>query len=163
MYTFQPNVFEKQDPSLVCKLHKALYRLKQDPRVRYENLTRAIVNFGFTHGNCDHSLFIYSHQCVTLYALVYVDDIIIIIFSSTLVHKLIDSQPETFALKKLDIPEEFLLLTHTKYIRDLILIANMCNVNGVTTPMLKNCKLSKHGSSSLSLSLSLILNYIVPW
>lgn len=41
-----------------------------------------------------------------------------------------------------------LLLTQTKYIRDLLTQANMVNVKGVPTPMLSTCKLSKHNYTS---------------
>lgn len=77
IYMTQPPEFEKQDPSLVCKLRKALYGLKQAPRVGYEKFTQALTHFGFTHSKYE-LLFMYSHQGITLYALVYVDDILII-------------------------------------------------------------------------------------
>lgn len=73
----QPPRFEKEDSSLVCKLNKSLYGLKQAPKVWYEKLTHILVYFGFIHIKCDHSLYIYSHQGITLYVLIYVDDILI--------------------------------------------------------------------------------------
>lgn len=81
------------------KLHKAIYGLKQTTRAWYDKLTQVVVHFGFIHSKCDHSLFIYSHQGVTMYAIVYVDDILINGSSFTLVHKLINSLHTTFALK----------------------------------------------------------------
>lgn len=81
IYMVQPLGFEQHDPSLVCKLYKVFYEVKQAPRAWYEKLTQALVQFSFSHNKCDHSLFIYSHQVVTLYALVYMDDILITSFS----------------------------------------------------------------------------------
>lgn len=124
----------------------------------YSQLFRVLVMFGFTHRKYDHYMFIYSHQGVIIYALVYVDDILITSSSSMLVQKLID---EKFSFKKLDTLEYFLsvdikhldsrnhLLAQTKYILDLLTKANMRNVNGVTIPMLSNCRLNNHGASSL--------------
>lgn len=97
-----------------------------------------------------------------MYALVYVDDILITRSSFTLVYKLIDSLHTTFALKNLGTPKYFLsieikrvsigglILTKTKYICDLLSRAKMWNANGTLTLMLPNCKLSKNGMSLLS-------------
>lgn len=158
----KPHGFETIDASFVCKLYKALYGLKQTPRAWYQKLTQSLVQFGFFHSKCDHSLFIYSHQDVIIYVLMYENNILITSSSSTLVHKLIDSLHDKFALKKLGILEYFigikilhlaswnLFLTQTKYIRDLLTKSNMINANSVTTPMLRNCRLGKHGALSLS-------------
>lgn len=98
----------------------------------------------------------YHCLCISL------DDILIIDSSSMMVHKLIDFLHVKFALKKLDHPEYFLgieirqlstwclLLTHSKYICDLLVRANMNNANGVITPMLTGCRLSKHRASPFS-------------
>lgn len=97
-----------------------------------------------------------------MYALVYVDDIIIIRSSSILIRKHIDYFHAIFAFKKLGKSEYFLgievkhlptgcmLFIQTKYIQDLLTRAKMCNANRTTTPMLNTCKLRKHGSSILS-------------
>lgn len=77
VYVVQPLGFEHHDKSLVCKLHKALYGLKQAPWARYERLAAALLHFGFTTSKCHPSLFIYSKGSISLYVLVYVDDIII--------------------------------------------------------------------------------------
>lgn len=108
VYTSKPHDFEQEDPSVVYWLHKALYGLKKSPKVWYEKLTQTLVNFDFTHSKCDHSLFVYSYQGITLYVLVCVDDNLITDSCSTLVHKLIDSLHATFSLNKLGSPEYFL-------------------------------------------------------
>ena len=93
-----------------------------------------------------------------MYALVYVDDILVTGSSSHLVHKLINQLHHKFALKKLGKPEYFLglevhyqtngslILTQTKYIRDLLSRVNMHTANGVGAPMLSHCKPSKYGT-----------------
>lgn len=149
--------------ALVCKFEKDLYGLKQAPRAWYKKLTQALLKLGSLHIICDNLLFIYSHQGIIMYSLVCVDDILLTGSSSTLIHKLIDSLHATFALKKLGRPKYFLgievkhlpngnlHLTQTKYIHGLLNRATMANVNGVTTPMLSTCKLSKHDLTSLSI------------
>lgn len=129
--------------------------------VWYEKLTKALLKFYFFHNKCDHSLFIYSHQGITVYALVRVDDILLTCSSSTLIHELINSLYATFALKKLGQPEYFLgievkhfpngnlQLTQTKYFRDLLNRDTMPNANGVTISMLTTWKLSRRDSTHI--------------
>lgn len=109
----------------------------------------------------DHSLFVNQQTGVCLFALVYVDDILITVSSSPLIHDLITKLHNKFSLKKLGKPEYFLgievkyqangslILTQTKYIRDLIAKLNMSDSKGVTTPMFSHCKLSKHDSDTM--------------
>lgn len=89
----------------------------------------------------------------------YVDDILITCRSPQLVDNLISKLRHKFALKKLGEANYFLgfevhaqqggviLLTQTKYIRDLLNKENMEGVNGVNTPMANQCKLSKHDTN----------------
>lgn len=114
--------------------------------------------FGFLSSRCDHSLFTYQHKDINLYTLVYVDDMLITWTSSKLVHDLISILHQQFSLKKLGKPKYFLdlevyeqkkcviILTQTKYIRDLLAKINMTGAYGVNTPMFIQCKLSRHGS-----------------
>ncbi|CAI8590906.1 unnamed protein product [Vicia faba] len=79
-----------------------------------------------------------------------------------MVHDLTSKLHNMFALKKLGRPSYFLgievkfcsngslLLTQSKYIRDLLIKANVVNANGVPTPMLNICKLNRHRSNSFS-------------
>ena len=72
-----PGYINKDTPSHVCKLHKAIYGLKQAPRAWYQELSKFLVNFGFTNSVSDASLFIYSKDSVIMYFLVYVDDLLV--------------------------------------------------------------------------------------
>ena len=64
-------------PSYVCHLQKSLYGLKQAPRAWFERFTSHFLTLGFKASVTDASLFILSNGLVTLYLLLYVDDIII--------------------------------------------------------------------------------------
>jgi hypothetical protein len=61
-------------PHHVCKLHKAIYDLKQATRAWFTHLSQALFELGFHSSSVDTSLFIYYHSNVALYLLVYVDD-----------------------------------------------------------------------------------------
>ena len=74
----QPSGF--RHPSLshhICKLNKALYGLKQAPCAWFARLTGKLLTLGFQASRVDSSLFTYHFSLVTMYVLIYVDDIII--------------------------------------------------------------------------------------
>lgn len=89
MYMQQSSRFIDCNVSLVCKLKKIIHGFKEAHRAWYEKLHSTLIHFGFISSKCDHSLFIYQHSNATLYAMVYVDDILITITSSKLVHDFI--------------------------------------------------------------------------
>lgn len=158
----QPPGFINSDKSLVCKLNRSLYGLKQAPRAWYDTLQQSLISFGFKHSQCDHSLFVLNSKGVHLYILVYVDDILITGSSPQLIMDLINKLNKKFALKRMGRPEYFLgievktlsdgsmLLTQTKYIHDLLNCAGMLNCSSMTTPMVANVKLSKHGTDKVA-------------
>ncbi|CAJ2668892.1 unnamed protein product [Trifolium pratense] len=158
VYMEQPQGFENSNPSMVCKLNKALYGLKQAPRQWFDKLTTTLVRFGFQTSKCDPSLFILNKDNHIVYLLVYVDDIIITGSSSQLVTSLVHKLNSVFSLKQLGLldyflgievkhlPNSTLLLTQSKYIRDLLTKTNMLESNPISTPMMSTCKLSKVGS-----------------
>jgi hypothetical protein len=61
----------------VCKLDKALYGLKQAPRAWYVCICSKLIQLGFKPSKGDTSLFYYNKGGIIVYALVYVDDIIV--------------------------------------------------------------------------------------
>jgi hypothetical protein len=78
VYMRQPPGYEDKDkPGYVCRLDKALYGLKQAPRAWYSRLSSQLIKLGFVASKSDASLFIYHKYNVTIYMLVYVDDIIV--------------------------------------------------------------------------------------
>ena len=80
VYMEQPPGFVAQgeSSSLVCRLRRSLYGLKQSPRAWFGKFNTVIQEFGMTHSGADHSVF-YRHstpgRCI--YLVVYVDDIVI--------------------------------------------------------------------------------------
>jgi hypothetical protein len=64
-------------PNHVCKLQKAIYGLKQAPRAWFSRLSTKLLELGFHGSRSNSSLFIYKTKSLTIYILIYVDDIII--------------------------------------------------------------------------------------
>jgi histone deacetylase 1/2 len=158
----QPQGFETSDSTLVCKLNKALYGLKQAPRQWFDKLTSTLIQFGFKTSKCDPSLFIFTKDKHVVYLLVYVDDIIITGSSTTLVQTLVQKLDSAFSLKQLgeldyflgievkNLSDGSLLLTQSKYLKDLLIKTNMLDCKPIATPMMSSCKLSKTGSDNVT-------------
>lgn len=96
VYMQQPPGVVDSNTSLVCKLKKAIYGLKQEPCAWHEKLHQALIQFGFVSRKYDHSLFVYNHQEVTLCHIVYVDDTILTRTTPSLLHDLINKLQESF-------------------------------------------------------------------
>ncbi|KAI5334718.1 hypothetical protein L3X38_024851 [Prunus dulcis] len=75
--TQPPGFIDHSQPSHVCRLHKAIYSLKQAPRAWYTELKQFLISFGFHNSKSDSSLFIYNTTDVTIYFLVYVEDLLV--------------------------------------------------------------------------------------
>nr|KYP41292.1 Retrovirus-related Pol polyprotein from transposon TNT 1-94 [Cajanus cajan] len=147
VYMTQPLGFETSDKNLVCKLHKAIYGLKQAPHAWFEKLKSTLLQFNFQASKCDPSLFVYSHANNVIYILVYVDDIIITGNNSKLLHTLVSQLHSTFSLKDVGDLDYFLgievktqsdgslILTQSKYIRDLLNRTDMEASKPISSPM----------------------------
>ena len=98
----QPPGYENHStPHYVCKLDKALYGLKQAPRAWYSRLSMQLQHLGFTSSKADTSLFFYSKGNITVFVLVYVDDIIVASSSQDATVALLADLRRDFALKDL--------------------------------------------------------------
>jgi hypothetical protein len=95
-----------------------------------------------------------------VYLLVYVDDIIITGSPYDLVNTLVHKFDSVFSLKHLGslsyflgievkhLDDHSLLLTQSKYIKDLLSKTNMLECNPINTHIMSSCKLSRHGSDT---------------
>jgi hypothetical protein len=84
---------------LVCHLHKSLYGLKQAPRAWYNPFATYLCSLGFVEAKADTLLFIFRRGADTVYLLLYVDDIILIAFSTVLLRRTISALQREFAMK----------------------------------------------------------------
>ncbi|KAK1598830.1 hypothetical protein QYE76_018634 [Lolium multiflorum] len=132
VYMRQPPGFEDPHaPHHVCRLDKALYGLKQAPRAWYSRLSSKLFELGFIPSKADTSLFLFNKSGITIFVLVYVDDIIVTSSSSYAITALLRDLNENFTIKDLGDLHFFLgievkkvnnglLLTQEKYATDLL-------------------------------------------
>jgi hypothetical protein len=84
------------------------------PRAWYSCLNDKLQSFGFTPSKVDISLFYYRKGSITMFLLVYVDDIIIASSSSSVVSDLMHALQQDFSLKDLDSLHYFLGIKVTR-------------------------------------------------
>ena len=78
IYMNIPSGLEGNIGNKVCRLKKALYRLKQSPRAWFERFEKVMKEYGYKQSQGDHTLFIKHSAAGGVTALlVYVDDIIV--------------------------------------------------------------------------------------
>jgi hypothetical protein len=154
VYMVQPPGFINPNcPQHVCKLQKALYGLKQVPRAWFSRLSTILLQLGFVGSKADSSLFIYRNKNVTMYILIYVDDIIITASVPVAITELLQLLSTDFAVKELGDLHYFLgvevikvksglLLSQRRYILDLLKKTNMIEAKPITSPMASSSTLS---------------------
>lgn len=96
-----PGFVDHNQPSHLCRLTKALYGLKQAPRAWHARLASALRTHGFIPSTADTSLFLFQRPSVTMYLLVYVDDIVLVCSSPTAADALVTALGRDFAVKDL--------------------------------------------------------------
>jgi hypothetical protein len=140
----------------VCHLNRPLYGLKQAPRVWYTRFTSHILSLGFVGARSDTSLFVYRHGLDTTYLLLYVDDMILIMSSDSLLHGFIDVLTAEFSMKDLSTLHHFLgvsvtqqsgglFLSQCQYMVDILERVGMSDCKPSSTPVDTCAKLSSDG------------------
>jgi hypothetical protein len=144
---------DKSNFNYVCKLDKALYELRQAPRAWYSRLSSKLHSLGFTSSKADTSLFFFNKGGITIFVLIYVDDIIVASSTPDATQVLLHQLGQEFALKDLGELSFFLgievsrtkdgiILTQEKYAADLLKKVGMSNCKGAPTPLATTEKLS---------------------
>ncbi|KAJ0838020.1 putative RNA-directed DNA polymerase [Helianthus annuus] len=108
VYMKLPQGYYSKNETKVCKLVKSLYGLKQAPRKWNERLTDVLIANGYVQSKCDHSLFIMSKMGVTVFLLVYVDDVVVTGNSENEIERIKHVLHETFRIKDLGVLKYFL-------------------------------------------------------
>jgi hypothetical protein len=80
---------------------KAIYGLKQAPRAWNARLAVVLRQHGFVPSNADMSLFILQRSDLTIYLLIYVDDIIMLSSSFSAIDRLVQGLQQEFVIKYL--------------------------------------------------------------
>jgi hypothetical protein len=122
MFMKQPSGFVDSDfPSYHCKLDKALYGLKLAPRAWYSRLSDKLRSLGFQSSKADISFFYHKKGAITMFILVYVDDIIVASSSSSTVDALLQDLNVDFAPKDLGHLHYFLGIEVKRTVTSLVL------------------------------------------
>ncbi|CAL2230655.1 unnamed protein product [Prunus armeniaca] len=146
---------EKQE-GMVCKLHKAIYGLKQSPQAWYAKLSSVLESINFKRSNADSSLFVKDGPAGRLVVLIYVDDLIITGSNMREIHKLKSFLHKKFAIKDLGSlkyllgieiasSSKGLFLNQHKYVLDLLQETGMLETKPVITPIDYKAKLGLDG------------------
>lgn len=77
VYMRVPPGVESGGPNLVCKLDKALFGLKQSPKLWNSELNATLLSLGFDRLVNDPCLYVRRHRGEVLYLAVWVDDIVV--------------------------------------------------------------------------------------
>ena len=135
VYMEQPSGFKHDHfPHYDCKLHQAIYGLRQAPRAWLNSLKTYVTSCGFVTSKSDSLLFIYSHGVTKAYFLAYVDDLLITGNDNKFLQTFMPDLSIRFSLKNLGAPHYFLgieliptanglfffFLSQHKFIRDLL-------------------------------------------
>ena len=125
VYTRQPPGFEDaNNPRMVCKLEKALYGLKQAPHAWYSRLSHRLQDLGFFPSKADTSLFIFQQSGMSIFMLIYIDDIIVVSSSPKAIDRLLNQLRQDFAIKDLGELHYFLGIEVSKITDGLALSLN---------------------------------------
>lgn len=159
VYVSQPDGFViKGKESKVYKLRKALYGLKQAPRAWYSKIDAYFQNSGFVRSENEPTLYLKKQVNDLLLVCLYVDDMIYMGSSSSLVFKFKENMMKTFEMTDLGKLHYFLgveiiqaadgiFISQKKYAIDLLRKFKMLNCNSTATPMNVNEKLQINDGS----------------
>ena len=101
---------------------------------------------GFVQSKADSSLFVYHHNGATSYLLLYIDDMILLASTATLLRHIINRLQDAFAVKDMGLVRYFLginvrrtsagfFLSQASYAEDLLERAGMANCKPVAMPV----------------------------
>jgi hypothetical protein len=154
IYMEQPPGFVAQrGRSLVCKLQKSLYGLKQSPRAWFGRFSKVLQQFGMIRCESDHSVFVKcSSSNKYIYLVVYVDDIVITGDDNDGIKALKQHLFQNFQTKDLGPLRYFLgievaqsksgiAISQRKYALDILEETGLMDCKPVDTPMDPNVKL----------------------
>jgi Reverse transcriptase (RNA-dependent DNA polymerase)/gag-polypeptide of LTR copia-type/Integrase core domain/GAG-pre-integrase domain len=157
IYMRQPEGFViKGKESLVCKLNKSLYGLKQASRAWYQKIDTVLHSLGFIPSQADHCIYHLYEKGLIMYIALYVDDLLLLSNSLKRLMNLKQELSRLFQMKDLG-EAQFVLgiqiqrnrAAHTlsisqhAYVKSVVERFNMMESHAVSTPMDHTVKLSK--------------------
>ena len=147
-----PGFVAQAESGKVCRLHKAIYGLKQSPRAWFGKFSEVVLKFGLRHCHSDHSVFSYTSDRGKILLIVYVNDIIITRDDKQGIDDLKRYLQNSFRTKDLGKLRYFLgievarskegiSLSQRKYVLDILEETGLIGSKPVETPMDPNVKL----------------------
>ncbi|KAL0423503.1 UNVERIFIED_CONTAM: Retrovirus-related Pol polyprotein from transposon RE2 [Sesamum radiatum] len=147
-------------PGHVCRLKRSLYGLKQASRQWNQEFTTQIVAFGFIQSKHDYCLFTKKSGDSFLVLLLYVDDILVAGTSAELITEVKNYLDRVFTIKDLGVAKYFLglevarspqgiVVTQTKYIKDIVTDTGLANARDATTPLPPGIKFTGSAGAKL--------------
>ncbi|GIL60632.1 hypothetical protein Vafri_15174 [Volvox africanus] len=156
VFVKQPPGFEEGGPNIVGRLHKALYGLRQASRAWYKKLHDHLMEQGYRVSEADPSLYVRERDGVTVYVLVYVDDVLI---ASTSLKAVIAAKAELMSqfecrdmgeatmflgmLIKRDRAMGYLSLSQPRLIEELVQLYGMGSARSKPVPMAEGTHLAQ--------------------
>ena len=102
VYMTQPEGFvDPKKSSMVCKLQRSIYGLRQASRNWNIRFNEAVKEFGFIKNDCDHCVFKKVSGSSVAFLILYVDDILLIGNDVQMLESVKDSLKNSFSMKDL--------------------------------------------------------------
>lgn len=140
----------------VCLIKKALYGLKQSGRQWYKKLDERLKQLELKPLHSDSCVYVYKKEKDIIIVAIYVDDLMIASNNPKELHQLKVELSKSFEIKDLvllnfclgiefkqDTEKHKIIMSQSKYVKDVLKRFNMEDCKPVTTPMNSNEKLSK--------------------
>ena len=117
----------------MCRLHKAIYGLKQSPRAWFGKFSEVVLKFGLRRCHFDQSVFSHTSDRGKILLIVYVDDIIITSDDKQGIDDLKRYLQNSF--------KEGIRISQSKYVLDILEETGLLGSKPMETPMGPNVKL----------------------
>jgi virulence-associated protein VapD len=143
VYIDQPEGYEIDVDTTICKLIKTLYDLKQALKVWYDTIRAFLKTLGFERIQSDHGVFV---SLEGIYIVIYVDDLLIFGFNLDVISKIQEALRVKFKMTDLrtlshylgmeiSVKNDVIILTQKNYMLKILIKFGMADCNPVTTPM----------------------------
>lgn len=161
IYMQQPPGYEEGRPGVVCRLHKALYGLRQAPRAWHLKLKDVLEELGYKASDADPGLYVQINKEHNVYVLVYVDDILVIAKDQTTANQVKTALMSVFDTRDLgdatyflgmelvrNRKERTLKIVQRRMIEELVNKYGLKDAKIKTVPMSSSIKLTKTSEGS---------------
>lgn len=140
VYMKIPQVFYKEGETRVCCLRKSLYGLKKTSCSWYQKFTTFHLILNFKQSKANHSFFIYKTTYITVIALIYVDDKIIIGNCPNKIQEIKEQLDKEFSVKDCGPLKYFIGIEVTRISDGLVLSQQKYNLDILKDNKKLGCK-----------------------